>query len=151
MKNLILFVVSGVLSQQLDKTTLGNIKKITIRSVQNLGKLQDDYDCLSDKGNDEIQLEYESGGQREKVLSESFGVYGTYRVNKDYICQDTGIFHLVEKDVLANERKSFKIGCRESGDFELSPWINIELESKGCYFESTTIKYRIYYEIHEIQ
>jgi hypothetical protein len=58
---------------------------------------------------------------------------------------------LTEKDSLIDVRKSYKIGCRATGDFELSPWINIELESVGCYAEKTMIKYRIYYEIHEIE
>jgi len=49
-----------------------------------------------------------------------------------------------------DDTNSYKIGCRETGDFEMNPWMDITLESKGCYRSSTTVSYRIYYEIHEI-
>ena len=78
---LVLFGLFGVVSAYLDKTTLGNIKKLTIKTIRNQGFLQDDYECLADKGNDEILLEYESGGQKSIVLDQSFGVNGVYRIN----------------------------------------------------------------------
>ena len=74
-------LLSGVFCQKLDKTTLGNIKKLTIKTIRNQGFLQDDYECLADKGQDEIVLEYESGGQRVEVLNQNFGVNGVYRLN----------------------------------------------------------------------
>jgi hypothetical protein len=60
-----LLAISGFSSQQVDKTTRGNIKKLKIKSIQNTGQLQDDLECLNkDKGSDEITLDYESGGQK---------------------------------------------------------------------------------------
>ena len=146
----LILALSGALSAGLDKGTLGNIKRLTIKSIQNQGKLQDDYECLASKYDDEIVLEYESGGQRTDVLRQDFGANGFYRVNQNYICQDTAIFHLTEKDAIKDDKNSFKIGCRDTGDFEMNPWMDITLESVGCYWSSETVSYRIYYEIHEI-
>lgn len=57
---------------------------------------------------------------------------------------------MTEKDKLADDRNSYKIGCRQTGDFEMSPWLDIELESMGCYRSNTKVYYRIYYEVREI-
>jgi hypothetical protein len=46
-----------------------------------------------------------------EVLSQSFTAGGLFRVDKEYICQDTGIFHLTEKDKFKDDRNSYKIGC----------------------------------------
>jgi hypothetical protein len=66
MKVIILAILANSVfsSTQVDKTTLGNIKKLRIKSIQNMGVLQDDLECLNSKEEqDEILLEYESGGQ----------------------------------------------------------------------------------------
>lgn len=84
------------------------------------------------------------------VLDHSFRPNGKMTIDKTFICQDTAIFHLTEKDALADERNSFKIGCRYTGDFTLTPWIDIELESKTCYKGTATVAYRVHYEVHEI-
>ena len=96
-------------------------------------------------------LEYESGGQKSEVLSQNFNGNGIFNVDKEYICQDTAIFHLTERDKIADDRNSYKIGCRSTGDFEMSPWIDIELESKGCYRQDFKVYYRIHYEIRDIE
>jgi hypothetical protein len=33
----------------------------------------------------------------------------------------------------------------------MSPWIDIELESKGCYRQTQKVSYRVHYEIREIE
>ena len=82
----LIFLLSAVMAAQLDKTTLGNIKKLTIKSVRNQGALQDDEECFADKGRDEIKLEYESGGQTQLVLNRAFAVNSKYDVGQDFIC-----------------------------------------------------------------
>jgi hypothetical protein len=81
----VLGLISGLHAVPLDKTTIGRIKKLKIVSIMNLGLLQDDYECLSDK-NDEIVLEYESGGQTQEVHSSVFASYSKFEINKEFIC-----------------------------------------------------------------
>lgn len=50
-----------------------------------------------------------------------------------------------------DERNSMKIGCTTTGETSLSSWLDIELESNTCYRGVTSVQYRVYYEITEIE
>jgi hypothetical protein len=49
-----------------------------------------------------------------------------------------------------DDRNSFKIGCRNTGEFEIDPWIDIELIGTDCMYKSTKVYYRITFEIRDI-
>lgn len=103
-------------------------------------------ECLSEE-DDEISVSIESGGNEITVMEESTFYANTVKeINKSFMCIDFATVFIKEHDKLGDDRASSRITCSE-----MSYYFEFEMNSYNCWFINTPIKYRIYFDIKEIE
>ena len=85
------------------------------------------------------------------MLNDKFNKLTVHPIYKEFICVDTAIFRVTEKDTVLDDKGVFKIGCRNTGDYEATPWVDVELEAINCLAETRTVTYKIAYEVRDIE
>jgi hypothetical protein len=67
-------------------------------------------------------------------------------INRSFMCIDSVTVYLKELDLLGDDRASSRVTCSPSSYF-----FEFEIPSRNCYLENNPVKYRVYYEIKDIE